>query len=107
MAKEVTIKDKKFFIVDVITGRLWQSIQRYTGQLKEGKIDSVDFTNKAIELLVTKMEHTTASGEVATITNTPDILNMVLEDDVEVLDGLSVEVASVLENNPYIKKKMT
>lgn len=107
MAKEVTINGNVFYITDAVTGRLWQEIQRITGQRKEGKIDAVTYTNENIKLLVTKMDCPTPTGEFMSITNAPDILNKILDDDVETLDVLSVAIADMLENNPYIKKKMT
>lgn len=105
MAKEVTIKGLKFTIVDCLTGRTWQEIQKLTQALQEKRMDNVSYTNATIKLLVTSMSYED-NGETVTVNNVEDVLNRILDADVEVIDTISTEVADVISNNPYIKKKM-
>lgn len=105
MAKEVTINDMQFTIIDALTGRLWQEIQKLTEAMQEGKLSKVSYANANLKLLVTKLCYQDENNETVTITNVEDILNRILDAEVEVLDKVSEEVASIISNNPYVKKK--
>lgn len=106
MTREVKIKGMTFTITTAINGRLWQEVQKLTGRLHKGIIDDVDYNNLAIKLFVVKLVYK-VNEEERTVTNVEEILKLALDGDIDIIDTLSTEVAKTLEENPYIKKKLS